>query len=60
MRESPTADTYNDKLWQSVRGLGVAAGKYDFLKTVLSVCRAFENPQLFGLESFFVLGAKLS
>jgi hypothetical protein len=32
--DDPTGQTYSDKLWQSVRGLGVAAGKYDFLKPV--------------------------
>lgn len=34
VHDDPTSETYNDKLWQFVRGLGVAAGKYDFLKPV--------------------------
>ncbi|HEX3743198.1 MAG TPA: hypothetical protein VHW09_04700 [Bryobacteraceae bacterium] len=34
VQDDPTGATYGSKLWQSVRGLGVAAGKYDFLQPV--------------------------
>lgn len=34
VKANPTGENYSANLWQSVRGLGVAASKYDFLKSV--------------------------
>lgn len=34
VRKKPSADTYNDKLWQAVRGMGTSAAKYNYLGPV--------------------------
>jgi hypothetical protein len=34
VRKKPNAATYNEKLWQSVRGMGTSAAKYDYLGPV--------------------------